>query len=273
MNTKARLAAILNDLPWGACPYDAVASRLLPVRAAARLPENPQTVLVLLFPYLLPDEAYRGTHLSKYCVPRDYHLLCGDWLRERCEVLHTAFPMAHFVPFTDVSPLPEVLCAAKAGLGAVGTNGLLLHETYGSWVFIGEIVTDLSVPTAAQPVRHCADCGACVAACPTGALTARGLVRERCLSAISQKKGELTAEETALLQQYGVVWGCDRCQNACPCNRNAKTTPLRAFHETACPQPPSDTSDRAYHHRRAAFQRNAELVLSENGVPRTGNAD
>ena len=260
---KAALAPFLPSLPWGVCPWTAVQHRLLPVRSAARLPQAPQSVLVVLFPYLLDRAYYAGTALAKYAVVRDYHLVCGDMLESTCQRLRAAYPAFSFVPFADASPVPEVPAAAAAGLGLVGKNGLLLHEKYGSWVFIGEIVTDLPVACAAAPVQGCHACGRCLAACPTGALSENGVEAAKCLSFLSQEKGALAPATQQLLRQNRVLWGCDRCQDACPLNQHACNTPIEAFYETACPVPPPDISDRAYAWRKAAFARNTSLLFPE----------
>ena len=128
----------------GVCAFDDAANALLPCRAAARLPANAARILVTLFPYRFTDSGARN--LSRYaCVP-DYHIAAGDWLRETAQELAAALPDWHFEPFIDNSPIPEVKAAALAGLGCIGDNGLLLHPQYGSWVFIGTIVTDAPLP-------------------------------------------------------------------------------------------------------------------------------
>ena len=74
----------------------------------------------------------------------------------------------------------------------------------------------------------CISCGACRRACPTGCLRGEG---ESCLSAITQRKGELTEEEAEMMRKFNTVWGCDLCQSSCPHNIKPKVTPLRFFHE------------------------------------------
>ena len=131
--------------------------------------------------------------------------------------------------FVDNSPIPEVYAAAKAGLGVIGENGLLISETYGSWCFLCEIVTDLEVEPTGDQMKRCVGCMACRAACPSKALSNGGVQKERCLSAVTQKKGDLTRQEERLLAQSGVCWGCDVCQEVCPYNKKAKKTHVPAF--------------------------------------------
>ena len=219
------------DLPLhGFCPFQAVENHLLPCRAAARLPENARTVLVTLFPYRFADEGPRN--LSRYaaCLP-DYHKAAGEKLNRAAAALMETFPPHRFEAFVDNSPLPEVRTAALAGLVCVGDNGVLIHPEFGSWVFIGAIVTDLelSLPIPG-PIEECLHCGACSAACPSSCVGLTGEERRRrCLSAVSQKKGFLSAEEEELLRGSPLVWGCDRCQEVCPLNRKTRIAPHPSF--------------------------------------------
>lgn len=211
---------------FGICPFDPLRPYLLPCRAAGRLPKAPRSVIVCLFPYRVASDLPRN--LSRYaCVP-DYHRVVGDTLRQAAEGLAPLLS-AEVVPFVDNSPIPEVAAAALAGLGCIGDNGLLITPRYGSYVFIGTLVTDAALPVVRTGIQRCPGCGACRRYCPSGALTAAGPDRERCLSAVSQRKGELTAEEAAALTKNGLVWGCDRCQEVCPLNRDAVCDPFAGF--------------------------------------------
>ena len=127
--------------------------------------------------------------------------------------------------------MPEAALAEKAGLGARGRHNLLITKKYGSWVFLGEIVTTASLPVITPAERfdlQCDACGACVRACPAGAL-GDDFDKTKCLSSITQKKGELTPGEVSLMQKTGTAWGCDLCQEACPHNQNTAIEPLSEF--------------------------------------------
>ena len=105
--------------------------------------------------------------------------------------------------------------AAAAGLGIIGWNHLLISEKYSSFIFLGEIVTDLELPSKLREIGFCENCGICASACPVD------LSVEDCLSALTQKKGTLTAAEEEKILRHGLVWGCDRCQTACPHTQRA----------------------------------------------------
>ena len=225
------LAAAGIDL-WGVCAYrDCLPLR--PCRAASRIPPEAKSVLVCLFPYY--TEEFPRRNVARYAVPDDYHQVAGGILMKAAEALSGAYPGEAFAPFVDNSPIREVRAAALAGLGALGRHHMLIHPGYGSYLFIGSIVTTLELaPASAGPVS-CADCGRCIAACPTGALQkGAGFRRELCRSYITQKKGTLNEWETQQVRQGGLVWGCDRCLDACPMNKREKS-PVRAFHRNATP--------------------------------------
>ena len=195
---------------------------------------RPCSVLVFLIPYY----AGETENLSVYAASRDYHLFMKTFESALLEALRSDFPENRFLPFSDHSPIDERDAAARAGLGVICDNGLLLTERYSSFVFLGEVLSDVSpesfgLPLPDEKIGHCLHCGACAAACPTGILRHAG---NDCLSAITQKKGELTEEETAMMRKYHTVWGCDICQNICPYTRKAKAggtieTPIPFFHE------------------------------------------
>ena len=175
-------------------------------------------------------------NIARYAVPDDYHSILRPLLAEVAASCAERFPGEAFVPFIDSSPIDEVAAAALAGLGEVGLNGLLLNPVYGSYCFIGEIVTTLplEIPPP-QPQQLCTRCGACRAACPSGALAQGRFTRERCRSELTQKKGELTLWEQEQIREGGLVWGCDRCTEACPVNRSAAKSRVEGFYRNPAP--------------------------------------
>lgn len=227
---KNRILEILKEQgieEVGFCPFSFVEDRLLSCRAAARLPKGAKTVVMMAFPYKVQKEA--PEKLSRYAAVRDYHEVLSPLLLKAKEGLQREFPEAQFEIFQDNSPIPEVFTAAAAGLGVIGKNGLLLHKEYGSWVFLGEIVTDLSI-SCAPKVQYCPDCGACQRVCPS---RKNGL---DCLSAVTQKKGELTEAEASALVHHNLLWGCDLCAEVCPLNQNVTIEPMAVFKEGYSPR-------------------------------------
>ena len=240
--------------PFGICSFEQILP-CLECRAKQRIPQDAASVLVCLFPYYTGEHKERN--ISRYAMVTDYHMIAGEYLNRFCKALQEVFPQNQFEPFTDNSPIREVSAAFHAGLGRRGKNGLILHPKYGSYVFIGEVVTDL-VLQPDQPLNpgECIGCGKCQKVCPQGALQSDGSVcLERCRSHITQKKGELTDWEIGQIQDGGLIWGCDICNDVCPMNQEAKVlTPVPEFLESAVAVLDAQTAERllktrAYNYR------------------------
>ncbi len=245
---------------WGFCPFSD-SMPLKECRAKARLPEFSETVIVCAFPYMVKESGRRN--LSYYACVKDYHIVVEEILEKLSLELKNKTGY-QFEAFVDNSPIREVEVAVKSGIGVLGDNGLLITEKYGSYVFIGEIVTDLKLESEIFS-RSCMHCGMCMKKCPTGALS-NGKVNETlCISSISQKKGELSEVEKNLIKEGGLVWGCDTCQTVCPMNKNVKETYISDFINSAHHFLKSDEIDErikesAYNWRgKKTIQRNVNL--------------
>lgn len=256
---------------WGLCPFYAVEDSILDCRNKERLPQNSQTVICVLFPYLL--ESYEeGRNISRYAVPEDYHLVLGKLLSDMCSGLKEAFKECEFVPFADNSPIPEVKASAFSGLGVVGKNSLLINKIYGSWVFIGEIVTDLIVKDVnfTAEITPCIGCNKCVISCPVSAISEKGGIDiEKCLSGVTQRKGELKESEIKAISESGCIWGCDICQEVCPMNLQVKSLPLKEFTENCIFTLTKETpiKKRAFGWRgRGVLNRNLEIISDKNNA-------
>ena len=182
-----------------------------------------------------PPLCYAGDrpgNLSLYARGGDYHTVVTARLNIVCNFLSQDCPKYSFLPAADNSPLPEREAARLAGLGMMGRHGLLILPPYGTYVFLGTILTDAPLPVSeCAPAPDCPGCGRCISACPGGALGKDGFDIDRCLSHLTQKKGALTAEEESLIAAHPLVWGCDCCQRACPFNEQPALSPLPEFTE------------------------------------------
>ncbi len=254
----------------GFCPYEAVLP-LLPVRSQNRLPSGAQTVIFALFPYYTGEYPHRN--ISRYAIPDDYHLLAGNLLGDCAKALAERFAGHSFVPFVDSSPIREVEGAYLAGLGYQGKNGMLIHPLFGSYVFIGELVTTLEIPTDGKPMGRCIGCGQCLQRCPGGALREDGMDPARCRSAITQKKGELSDWEARQIAEGGLAWGCDCCNDVCPMNRKALPSDMAVFYQQGTPVITKENlaavrKRKAFNYRSlAVMQRNLELITQQNFSP------
>lgn len=231
---------------------------------------TPRSVILFLMPYYSGE----GVNLSRYARSRDYHIAIRGVGARLIERLSEAFPEACFKTYGDHSPINEAHAAMSLGLGVRGDSGLLLNEKYGSYTFLGDVVTDIPPELlgaqAPVPIGECHHCGRCKTACPTGILAGTGT---DCLSAITQRKGELAPFEIDLMLKFNTAWGCDVCQSVCPYNKNPVLTPLEFFlsdtidkltYQELEAMPKARFEERAFAWRgRKTVMRNVEILESE----------
>lgn len=186
-----------------------------------------KSIIMCIFNYYAGEN--EGANLSKYVWGKDYHLVVTEKLTKLCDFLKKEVPDFKGVPFVDTSPMCDKYLAYQAGLGFFGNNGLLINPKFGSYVFIGGIVTNLELTPSVPLENVCLGCGACIRACPAGAIGKNGVDGFRCASYIAQKKGELLPEEKDCLKKTGKVWGCDICSEVCPHNASPIYTQIKEF--------------------------------------------
>jgi epoxyqueuosine reductase len=134
--------------------------------------------------------------IAGYARGEDYHRTLREALRRGAGALRALVPGAATRLCVDSAPLLERALAARAGLGWIGRNTMLLDERHGPWLLLGEVLTDADLPPDAPVPDRCGTCTACVDACPTAALVGeRSLDARRCLSYWTiEHRGELPPE-------------------------------------------------------------------------------
>jgi epoxyqueuosine reductase len=170
-------------------------------------------------------------NVAQFARGEDYHRVVRRHLKGVVEDLRPLAPRGtHFRVCVDTAPLLEREIAARAGLGFIGRNGMLIVPGLGSHVVLGEVLTDVALAPTAAPVDpgadRCGTCTACLDACPTSAFLApRVLDATKCLSYLTiEKRSPFTAAEEASLG--GRLFGCDDCQDVCPFNEARGAGPL-----------------------------------------------
>lgn len=200
---------------------------------------------------LLPDD---GLHFAAYSLGRDYH----DVVKSRLHLLASRLQLTNYRAFCDTAPVLERYWAERSGLGWVGRNRQLIIPGAGSMFFLGELFVDEELDYDEPAKNRCGCCHACIDACPTGALGAVGVKscdnrsgnKENVNSSYDEKAGMsrcesifdagkclsyLTIENRGELPGWAAakmgntVYGCDRCQQACPWNRFAVPTDIADF--------------------------------------------
>lgn len=170
-------------------------------------------------------------YISRYALGRDYHKLLRQRLARLGERIAAAVGCVVIQrPFVDSAPVLEKPLAARAGLGWIGKNTLLLNREAGSWFFLGELLTSLPLPAAAATAAdHCGKCRACLNVCPTDAFPEPYVLdARRCISYLTiEHPGAIPESLRAAMGNR--VFGCDDCQIVCPWNRFAKPTGEHAF--------------------------------------------
>ena len=206
-----------------------------PKRANIRsyMPEVESVISVALnyyTPHQHADEPEIGK-ISRYGWGRDYHKVMGsklkalsNWLRSQDESIIARYSV-------DTAPIQDKVWAQRAGLGWIAKNGNLITKKYGSWVFLGEVLTNLSLSPDTPHTSHCGTCTRCLEACPTKAITQPHVVdANRCIAyhTIENRASELPPDIAANLVNW--VAGCDICQDVCPWNqRFAQPTDVADF--------------------------------------------
>ncbi|MCJ8191396.1 tRNA epoxyqueuosine(34) reductase QueG [Sphingomicrobium aestuariivivum] len=170
-------------------------------------------------PRALADAPTRG-RISVYAQGADYHKLVKQKLKALARWLVAEEPCEVKV-FVDTAPVMEKPLAAAAGIGWQGKHTNVLNRTHGNWLFLGIIYTTLELEPSAPAKVHCGSCTACIADCPTGAITAPHRIDARkCISYLTiEHPGPIPEAYRDAMGNR--IYGCDDCLAACPWNRFA----------------------------------------------------
>jgi len=159
-------------------------------------------------------------YISRYALGRDYHKLIRKRLQKLANKIAQNIGELNYRVFTDSAPVLEKALAEKAGLGWQGKHSNIINAKAGSWFFLGEIYTDLPLPSDTQAIKnHCGRCDACIQVCPTNAIVAPYVVdARRCISYLTiELQGTIPVEFRKAIGNR--IYGCDDCQLICPWNK------------------------------------------------------
>jgi epoxyqueuosine reductase len=218
--------------------------------------------------------------LARYARGDDYHAIFEEKLGALARFLETNGGRAKC--YVDYGPVLERDLAQRAGLGWIGKNTVLIHPEIGSYIFLGEILTDLELePDPPFTADRCGTCTRCIEACPTGAIKGpRELDARLCISYLTiELRGPIPRELRPLIGNR--VFGCDICQEVCPWNRYIPETKEERFKPREVPGSElvelmgldDDAFERRYgtspvsRAKRGGFLRNVAVALGNWGAP------
>lgn len=197
------------------------------------MPEVRSLICVALN-YYTPHQRPQGSQyakISRYGWGRDYHKVMHKQLKALTKWLLSQGEGIQARYYADTGPVQDKFWAQRAGIGWVAKNGNVITREYGSWVFLGEVLTNLDLTPNRPHTTHCGSCTRCIAACPTGAITQPFVIdANRCIAYHTIENRDEKLPEAIASHLQGWVAGCDICQDVCPWNqRFAKMTDVAEF--------------------------------------------
>ena len=216
----------MDGLPW----Y--TESRVMRGTSPTELLPGARSIICLGLSYLgddWPEGPSTGSgqkgmgRVARYAWVRDYHRVMKRRMREFVRSVERELGAEIAARwYVDDGPMLDRAAANRAGIGWFGKNTNILNPAFGSWVFLGQVITDLELEPDAPLKKSCGSCVRCIEDCPTGAIVAPYVVdNARCISYLTiENRGAIPRELRPLMQDW--VFGCDICQDVCPVNRKAR---------------------------------------------------
>lgn len=189
--------------------------------------------IAVAYPSKMNDspKSTRGERRGLFCRASwgtDYHLVLKDMLTELEAFILTLVPDAKLKSMVDTGELSDRAVSERAGIGWSGKNTMIITEEFGSYVYLGEMITNIPFVPDTPMEDQCGDCRLCMDVCPTGALVQPGqLNAQRCIAFLTQTKSPVPLEFRDKIGNR--IYGCDTCQTVCPKNRKKYNQYQEAF--------------------------------------------
>lgn len=168
--------------------------------------------------------------ISRYAFGESYHSVINRKLEKLLSFIKTVNPETQGRAFVDSAPLLEKAWAVEAGLGWQGRHSVVINRVIGSFFFIGTLILNIELDYD-KPVTedYCGNCRSCIDLCPTGAINENHTIDARkCIANLTIENRGPVPEEI-IPKTGGRVYGCDRCQEVCPWNKDAKPHRTQEF--------------------------------------------
>ena len=212
---------LMDGLPW----YNE--ARVVRGTNPQELLPGARSIICLGLSYYRPGESDGKTpnpvgKVARYAWLEDYHKVMKKRMRDYVEGLSSRLATSIAARwYVDDGPMLDRAAAQRSGLGWFGKNTNILTPSHGSWVFLGQVVTDLEIEPDPPLRKTCGSCVRCIDACPTGAIVAPYVIdNTRCISYLTiENRGPIPREFRPQMLDW--VFGCDICQDVCPVNRKA----------------------------------------------------
>ncbi|MDA0739006.1 MAG: tRNA epoxyqueuosine(34) reductase QueG [Nitrospirae bacterium] len=229
-----------------------------------------------------PDEGPGNGRIARYAWGKDYHRLFKKRLKNLELSIAKLAPDATTRSYADTGPVMEKVWAQRAGLGWIGKHSNLVSSDFGSWLLLGEVLTNLELAPDEPGTDLCGTCTLCLQACPTNAITEPYIVdATKCISYLTiEYREDLETIPPALRTKMGNrIFGCDDCLDVCPYNVNALPTTDTAFFPSPITQSPnlgllSHMNEDTFAHtfegtpirrpKHAGFQRNVQVAMAND---------
>ncbi len=198
--------------------------------------QSAKSIIVIAMSYYINEEKLQDNKkprfygkLAKIAWGKDYHIVLMSKLEKLAEFIAKEYDGFEYKSFVDTGPLVDRYLASRAGIGFYGYNSAIINKDFGSWIFLGYMVTNIPLKED-KPLKNksCLGCNLCIKHCPTSAIEGPYKFNaNKCLSNILQQKKSIPKEILPVIENK--IYGCDICQDVCPHNIDIKEMTAKEF--------------------------------------------
>ncbi|HZX21779.1 MAG TPA: tRNA epoxyqueuosine(34) reductase QueG [Clostridia bacterium] len=201
--------------------------------------QSAKSIIVIAMSYYINEKKPQGSEkfqfygrLARIAWGKDYHIVLMDKLEMLAGFIAGEYDGFEYRPFVDTGPLVDRYLANRAGIGFYGYNSAIINEDFGSWIFLGYMITNIPFKRdKSLKYKSCLGCNLCIEHCPTSAIEGPyKFDANKCLSNVLQQKKPIQKEILPVIGDR--IYGCDTCQDVCPHNRDIKKMTAKEFMPT-----------------------------------------